>query len=258
MKKLLTLVLVLAVASMASAATFTVVDNEDGTVDINYVGEIVGMGLDIDTTGGLQIASVSLPAFFDVYMDYAYVAEGAYVYGEGTPYATQGAAGVATMPSSSFCISAGGLEDDEFDEAPTSGTITLTIENYASLAEGTYTIVVSENSLRGGVVGFDGAMTTDLETTGSVDIVIAGSEDPVCVGDIDGNGAANVQDIANLITYLNTYGVGPAKVVADTSPNYNPAADIDGNGAVNVQDIANLITYLNTYGVGPAKIVACP
>jgi len=214
------------------------------------------LALDIDSD--VNISAVSLPAFFDVYMDYAHEVGESYDYGTGTPIAAIAAAGTATLPATDFCISAGGLEDDGTDLAPTSGTITLTIENYASLADGTYTIVVSENSLRGGVVGFEGAMTTDLETTGSVDIVIEGEEPTVCVGDVDGNGFANSSDIANLINYLNAYGVGPARVVADTSPNYNAAADIDDNGFVNSSDIANLINYLNANGVGPARVISCP
>lgn len=260
MKKLLTLVLVLAVASMASAsATFTVTQGtgaDEDKVFIAYTGEIVGLALDIDSD--VSINAVSLPIFFDVYMDYASdQAEGTYVIGEGTPIADIAAAGEIGLPATDFCISAGGLEDDEFDLAPTSGTITLTIDGYESLTEGTYTIVVSENSLRGGVVGFEGALTTDLTTTGSVDIVIEGEEPTVCLGDINDDGAASAADITHLINYLNANGVGPQRVVLSSSGSFNPAADINDDGAASAADITHLINYLNANGVGPQRVVMC-
>ena len=84
-----------------------------------------------------------------------------------------------------------------------------------------------------------------------------------------GNGFANKVDLINMLSYLNEYGVGPGPTVSATlsfppgapNPNYNECLDMDPggpNGFVNKVDLINLLTYLNANGSGPGKVVTCP
>lgn len=241
MKKILALVLVMAVSVMA--VTFEGVDNGNGTVTISYNAPIVGLALDVDSAA-VSVTGVTLPTFFDVFMDYAYNTidqGGTYQYGSGDAIAAQDAAGVATLPSSAFCISAGGLEGDfDGDTLPTSGEITLAVT-------GTGTITISANTLRGGVVDYNGAMTTNLP----IDIVVAGAPS-VCLGDADGDGWVTTDDMATLVGYLNGYAPDYYVEVDGSTP---AAYDYDGDGWITTDDIAGIVGYLNGYA--PDYYVEC-
>ncbi len=248
MKKILTLVLVMAVSVMA--VDFTGVDNGNGTVTISYNAPIVGMALNVDGAG-VTVTGLTLPAFFDVFMDYAYVQGASYTYpvdtnGNPLPHndsdavALQGSAGVATLPSSSFCISAGGLEDNAGDTVPATGTIVLAYT-------GTGTITIDENSLRGGVVDYSGAMTTNLPI-----VINVGSVPSVCVGDIEVDGYITPDDINALVLFINA-----------TAPDYfaevTPATlayDVEVDGYITPDDINALVLLLNASA--PDYFVACP
>jgi len=244
MKKILALVLVMAVSAMA--VTFTGVDNGDGTVTISYDAPIVGLALDVDSAA-VSVTGVTLPTFFDVFMDYAYAQGGSYVYKSGDSIAAQDAAGVATLPSSSFCISAGGLEDDELDTVPATGEITLAVT-------GTGTITISANTLRGGVVDYNGAMTTNLP----IDIVVAAPSGCACYGDITADGInygqdekISLADMNYLMMLLGSAGA-PYEITADSS---NQCADVtaDGinagqDGKISLADMNYLMMLLGSAG----------
>lgn len=244
MKKILALVLVMAVSVMA--VTFEGVDNGNGTVTISYNAPIVGLALDVDSAA-VSVTGVTLPTFFDVFMDYAYNTidqGGTYQYGSGDAIAAQDAAGVATLPSSSFCISAGGLEGDfDGDTLPTSGEITLAVT-------GTGTITISANTLRGGVVDYNGAMTTNLP----IDIVVAGAPS-VCEGDSDGDGWVTTDDINDLVIFLGNYFQGDGYYVEVTPE--TAGKDSDGDGWITTDDINDLVIFLGNYFQGDGYYVEC-
>jgi len=229
MKKILALVLVMAVSAMA--VTFTGVDNGDGTVTISYDAPIVGLALDVDSAA-VSVTGVTLPTFFDVFMDYAYAQGGSYVYKSGDSIAAQDAAGVATLPSSSFCISAGGLEDDELDTVPATGEITLAVT-------GTGTITISANTLRGGVVDYNGAMTTNLP----IDIVVAGAPS-VCLGDADGDGWISPDDLGAIVGYIGGFEADGFWV--EVSAGYE-AYDFDQDGWVSPDDLGGIVGYIGGF-----------
>ncbi len=242
MKKILALVLVMAVSVMA--VTFTGVDNGDGTVTISYDAPIVGMALDVNSAA-VSVTGVTLPAFFDVFMDYAYAQGASYVYMAGDPIATIGAAGVATLPSSAFCISAGGLEDNVSDTVPATGAIVLAVT-------GTGDVVISANSLRGGVVDYSGAMTTNLPITVTVEETGPTDTPEQILWDsmnVNGDGAVNPQDIGALVSYINTNATAPFWTVAVTEANAH--YDVNGSGTINPQDIGALVNYVNTNATAP-------
>jgi len=246
MKKILALVLVMTVSVMA--VTFTGVDNGDGTVTISYDAPIVGLALDVDSTT-VTASAVTLPDFFDVFMDYAYAQGASYVYGAGDAIATQDAAGVATLPSMSFCISAGGLEDDEADTVPATGSIVLAVTGEGD-------IEISANTLRGGVVDYNGAMTTNLPIT----ITVASGDTPAQIEwdamNANGDTFVNAGDISAIITYLNSNATAPLWRVPASEANaqYN----VNGDAFVNAGDISTIITYLNSNASAPLWRVARP
>lgn len=227
MKKILALVLIMAVSTMA--VTFTG-SYDAGVVTITYDAPIVGMALDVDATD-VSVNGVTLPAFFDVFMDYAYTQGASYVYGAGNAIANQDAAGVATLPSNEFCISAGGLEDNGTDVVPATGTITLAVN-------GTGSVVISANTLRGGVVDYNGAMTTNLPIT----VQISGAT--VCLGDADGDGWLAPNDLAVIVGLLNQYS--EANFEVELSAGFE-AYDVDGDGWIAPNDLAVLVGILNQY-----------
>jgi len=239
MKKILALVLVMAVASFA-AVTFQGVDNEDGTVTISYNAPIVGLALNVD--GDVSVSNVSLPDFFDVFMDYAYEQGESYVYGAGNPIALQNEAGTASLPSDSFCISAGGLEDDEEDVVPASGNIVLTIAGYAELAAGGYDIVIDENSLRGGVVDYDGYVENNLPIT--VTITVGDGPAPeIALGDIDNDGWVSPDDVTALVGWLGANANPEWGYWIEATPE-TAALDIDQDGWISPDDVTALVGWL--------------
>ena len=65
----------------------------------------------------------------------------------------------------------------------------------------------------------------------------SGTEAEECLGDVDGNGRVNADDLSDL---LGAYGTAAGE------PGYDPAADLDGNGAVDLGDLSLLLGF---YGV---------
>jgi hypothetical protein len=163
MKKLLLSLLVLACVAPAMAATITFGTPDTGTpgqVTIPWTADagVVGMGLTVTASAG-QVDSFTVDSFFDIFIDLAFENPSGYEYGDGAGAnnqngADQDAPGVVPLPSNRFSISVGGLGGETLPLAtpPTSGAIVL------KSAAGA-TIAVCEDTLRGGVVGYDGAMT---------------------------------------------------------------------------------------------------
>ena len=147
--------MVLALCVPAMAASVTVSDGGNtnyGEVDVVLTADagIVGIGLKVD---GDVITGFAVDSFFDVFIDSAYTTGSGY----GTvPTALQSGPGELALPSGSFSISVGGLDDDGIgagtEEAPLTVTITLTGIPGES-------VTITEDTLRGGIVGYDGAMT---------------------------------------------------------------------------------------------------
>lgn len=152
MKKCLAIIVAMALVAPAMAASVTVsAGANDGEVVLTADAGIVGIGLTVD---GDDVTAVAVDSFFDIFIDSAFDLGGSYNLGDGIPTATQGAPGEQGLPSGSFSISVGGLDDDGIgggtEEAPLSTTIVLS---------GTGTVTVDADMLRGGIVGYDGAMT---------------------------------------------------------------------------------------------------
>lgn len=59
--------------------------------------------------------------------------------------------------------------------------------------------------------------------------------EPLIMGDVNGDGAVNVMDVVEMVSYI----------MENPSENFDfDAADFDGNGTVNVMDLVNLIDLI--------------
>lgn len=160
MKKILASLLVLALCAPAMAATISLSDLGGGqakiTVDATADGvNIVGLGLDVDVTGG-SVSAVSVDtANFNIFPDAAYSQElgGDYVYGTGSPVAAKTVPGQIDLPQSSFALSLGMLNGEAVAGADGAFTVEIVLQLGASATA----IDVCENATRGGIVATDGS-----------------------------------------------------------------------------------------------------
>ena len=166
MKKSLILLFTFFLAVPLYADTITFSSPSPGVIYYEATGSIapVAMALNVDANGTIipdgSPETIGIDSFFDIFMDAAHDCEQegvacTYEYGEGTPIANQNTVGEATLPLSAFCISMAGLggETEPLDPAPMTGEIILTPGTATSAT-------ISENALRGGVVGTDGVKMT--------------------------------------------------------------------------------------------------
>ena len=238
MKKLLSLLAILAIAMPAMAASITVnVDTQTtpGSAVISWSGAApVAFALDIVPAAAAGITAASdLNAYYDVYIDYASAQGASYVYGSGdasSAIAAISAAGLTTLDDAAgFCISMAGLKDDGESDPATSG-------NLITLAgEGTYTIAA--NAIRGGIVDAAGA----CDVTFTVDGVAANSfafasADPFYVGLTFSNGLVVDQAMVDKWVYLGK----PAIWVCDAQKKGNCVFATTSALRVDVQDLAAL------------------
>jgi hypothetical protein len=160
MKKILATVVILALCAPAMAAvTVVIADNpadDTGTITVSSdAGNIVGLGLDIEVTGG-NITDVSIePSTFEIYPDTAQELGESYGYGDygdNGPIAEQLEAGSKALPASSFAISVGMLNGEEIAGAAGAASVVITVTVDANV-----NVCVSENALRGGIVLTTGA-----------------------------------------------------------------------------------------------------
>ncbi|MGE4286469.1 MAG: PASTA domain-containing protein [Phycisphaerae bacterium] len=274
MKKFFFAMLLVATVAMAGTVTFTAQDNGDGTATVSYTADAAVVGFALDVDSDVDVTDVAIDSFFDVFMDYANAEGDAYVYGAGSPIAAQEAAGVAALPAASFCISAGGLEDDETDVPALTGEIVITTGAAAS-------VTLGENALRGGVVDYDGAMTTNLPITFDI---TAGGPELIAVPDVTGMtqtaAEAAITGAGLAVGTVTTTETGATEANDGTVASQDPAAaneveagtavdivlyeyvaappacaayDINGDGMVFTNDITALVMYLN--GIGAPYLV---
>lgn len=275
MKKCLAIIVVLALVAPAMAVDFTItgVDTSTaGTAVISWTaGEgVVGMGLEVAADN--PIATVAVDSFFDVFVDSAFDLGVGYDYpgtgpANGIPTATVGAPGELALPQSSFSISVGGLDDDGIgagtEEAPTSGTITLTTDGTTET-----TLTITEDMLRGGIVGYNGAMTLVDTSSDLVDIVIAATGGlSECqtynlskVINSATDNVLNAGDITLWVNYVNANRVAPTIfAVIPTNPNYDARYNFDAVATINTTDIIQMVNYINANRVSPTIFARiCP
>jgi len=208
MKKILASLLVLALCAPAMAATITLTNLGGGQAKITVAAEageanIVGLGLDVDVTGG-SVSAVDIPGLvtqkFNIFPDAGYTLGAGYTYGAGSPVAGKTAAGQISLPQSSFALSLANLNG-----AATAGADGAASVEIILTLTGTQ-LDVCENATRGGIVAVDGTalvaecatplpLITDCYTgpqlaqwiaVGKPDCWCASNNPRQCKGDADG------------------------------------------------------------------------
>lgn len=155
MKKTLAMLLVLALVAPAMAVTFTASDAGNGVLKIDYTlasGEALrGLALKLTRTSGDAVVAAGTDvtvAPFNTFIDFAFSNAG-YQIGQGHPVANPAAAGVATLPASTFSISVGYLDQGGNQAGiTTNGSITVKLTGTANSC-----FDIEMDTLRGGVVG---------------------------------------------------------------------------------------------------------
>ena len=176
MKKLILILVVLAMAAPAVAGTvnFAATDNGNGTCTITYyvtggVVAPVALGVTVEVTAGNPIKAVTdMDEFFEIFMDDAYDMEldpcDSYVYGAGDPVADPCGPGGKDLPASKFVISMGGLGGPTKPPTkfPKMGTkkdpvvVAVLHSDTQPPLGGTTSGIITVDALRGGVIDEDG------------------------------------------------------------------------------------------------------
>ncbi len=269
MKKIVFVLVVLLLAVPAWATTVTITAEQVGTTDqveIKYSADVNlprAFGLDITVTDGNIVActpamtgecTVSVRGF-GIFPGTIQIDLDGNVTDDGTPVAPSddlGALGGVgtngiTIEMGSLCVAG--------NEPPLSGVLCTIVVTESC------TVNIAGNAARCGKGSEPRGVVMENPDEVVISIYIPGVvviSPPVCVGDVDGNGAVNRADIIALIGYLLDNASPPFWTVPSANPAYSAAADVDGNGAVNRADIIALIGYLLDNASPPFWTVPCP
>ncbi len=182
MKKLLSLMAILAFVVPAMALDITVDDSVSGQVTIGYDATADGVApcafaLDIVSQGGTLTAATAVDASYNVFIDAASdeVAGNGYTIGEGTAWAAIASAGQVDPLAGDFCYSAAYLEDATNTAPALTGDLMV--------LEGSGDFQIVANAVRGGVVKAD-ATTPAMATNLPVSFTISAGE-PYIGADVD-------------------------------------------------------------------------
>jgi len=251
MKKVFTLVAVLALTAPVFSGDVQVSVAGDGTINYTYTGDPpVGYGLIADTSGGSgNLGGAVGDAFFNVFIDFAHSNPAGYNIGDGHPCADPGGPGVCTTPATMIAVSAGELDVD--NDAASPGTFGVLVCD-----DGECMGTLDADPLRGGIVDINGLpMTSNLP----VDFTIGGGA--VCAGDGTGmgtvqgsldapNGVVDIFDLQALANELlplsptfsqpTPAGLEPFDITGTTT-----TGSLDGpNGTLDIFDLQALANYL--------------
>jgi hypothetical protein len=278
--------------AQAQDVTFSAADN--GGLEISYTSTTPPRGIALKCTvlGGdlvsIDTGAVTQDAAFNTNIDFAYTVYtggGTYNIGDGHPIADPCGPGELALTTDiaqfSICL---GVLDQSGNQAPGPAATTLvTIPLTSSTSTTTVSILVEEDSLRGGVAG--SVLSTNLPLPpldisvgggqeclkntdpGYNDWVAAGSPDCWCFrrqcrGDIDGvdNGPfpVGLVDLGDLLAAVNKF---PFQLPASlpNSGNHAICANLnhilDGPFPVGLVDLGELLKYVNKFAF---QVPECP
>jgi len=266
MKKLVALLIIVAVA-MPAMATTTVTCSTSGTivsVKYNYDGTGVfprAFALDITTSQGTIGAvtatktgeSTSASKGFGIFPSNIQIDSTGAITSPGSPVSPQSKLPSGTLGGAQgMTVELGSLYADASGKPANSGNLlTFPVTGVTTSA----TITLNANTARGGVVGED---ATTLAVTFPSTCTVSGG--CACKGDVDGTGKVNATDLSAIVSKLNTYG-GSKKQVSSSNSNYLLCGDVDpyptNNGRLDATDVSKITSWLNTYG-GSKKVINCP
>jgi len=279
MKKMLVLLMVLAIAAPTMALTVKAYDKGNGVVDINYVklaGEqrVRGFGLDITVVSPATVAVKANPGSFKTGVSTA--ASRGYgifpgtidinsvtgvVNGYGTPAAKVGSPGAGT--GNVVTIELGSLYSPAGDAnapiaAASAGEIKLcSLQVTQNGATSPVALTIALNATRGGIVLEDANAAVSPTLTGTS---VAFGAAPTCwdvtqcggqlFGDSTCDGKVNLADLAAMKASFNK-NKGTA--------GYNCCADFNHDTKVNLADLAIMKAHFNITTYTPKNLVqSCP
>jgi hypothetical protein len=155
------LVALLLISGLSTAGiVFTLTSPSNGLVTIGYTASadagVRGVALNVtlsDNATAVYSDIISIHTAFNVFVDYAFTAGGVYELGDGHPFAYPGQMGALGVPASIFCLGMGAL-----DPTGSGNPAPATVENLITFrildgGAGHSMVTLSENMMRGSVVG---------------------------------------------------------------------------------------------------------
>lgn len=150
------------------------------------------------------------------------------------------------LNSSSVVLEMGSLYSGDANQPATTGNLAT-----IAVSEGTSSLSVGVNSLRGGVILENGTSTSGGLVVDPNTVTLAA---PVCVGNVNGDTKVTTADITALVQYLddNKYVVSDPfwgdTTVYEVTPDkaaWMDEADVNGDNKVTTADITALVQYLD-------------
>jgi hypothetical protein len=112
-------------------------------------------------------------------------------------------------------------------------------------------VSIASDTTRGGVVLEDSNNPSSLVLNGTN--VTCGCQ---CLGELDGSGKVNYDDVIELVTQLSIHG-GRRYEIPSSDSNYDECGDLDGSGKMTYDDVIDLVTMLSIHG-GRRYEINCP
>jgi hypothetical protein len=272
MKKIVALLVIVAVAAPAMAAT-TVTCAQIGSTAAFTVSYAYTTGtsfprafaLDITTSKGsfssvtptISGESLSTAKGFGIFPGTIIIDTAGVVTTVGTPVAPQsdlpagtlaglGTAGMTVELGSLYAVTAA---------KPVDSAVILTVA-MSGLAQTsavqTANITIAANSARGGLV-LEDASTAAVSSSCVLTIPALNL---VCKGDVNVDTKVTFSDVVALVGKLNTYG-GKTKTIPSSNTNYSLAGDANVDLSNTFSDVVKIVGWLNSYG-GKTKTINCP
>ena len=254
MKNVIILLAVIAMAAPLYGDPCDVVftgDGSTGSLVLSYTtnnGALPrGVGLKCEVLGGETVdvdsdAVVTDPCF-NTFIDYAFMDPDNFVIGAGHPMADPCFAGVLDPCNAVdvFSICMGVLDQaGNQDAGPATSASLISIPLTSTAAS--VTIRISEDDLRGGVVG--SPLTTNLP----IDVEVTWG--CACVGDVDGDTYITFADVSKLVDDLKVVGWFCMPGTAC----WDDCSDIDRDGYMTFADVSKLVDDLKAAG----WFILCP
>jgi len=263
MKKLLVLVVILAVAAPSMAAT-TVSCAQVGTTKaftVSYTYDGVGIpprafALDVTlsagTISGVTAAKVgestSASLGFGIFPGTIDITTAGVVSTYGSPVAPAADPGAKPgIGTNAVTLELGSLYAT--GGAPNvAGTPKTAVLATVAVSTTPATVTIVGNGTRGSLVLEDATSTTASTSCA----LVSG----ICKGDVNISNSVTTADVVALVGNLNTFG-GAKKTISSTSIYYSLPGDADVSGSNTTADVVKIVGWLNTFG-GAKKTIVCP
>ena len=262
MKKVIIMLAVVAMAAPTFADVIFTGDGSTGSLVISYTttdGDLPrGIGLKCEVLAGdtvdVDAAGTTTDAAFNTNIDYAfskYLAAETYAIGDGNPLADPDGPGVLdpTTGVSVFSLCMGVLDQSGNQGAGPATAASLVSVPVSNCSSASVTIRISEDDLRGGVVG--SALTTNLP----IDVVVSCAACTTCQGDLDND---NVVGLSDFMAYFNVLNPVAFADILPGDAGWHDCGDVDGDNVIGLSDFMAMFNKLNPVAFADIPCPAFP